>query len=95
MEANTVTITIDRYEEFKTAEKKLAEPRSKTIITTHGWVGLKIIETDDECVENLANELKLSNERVKALEANLNTANEALNDIFKSTIWERLKRLLK
>ena len=93
MEANTVVISIDRYEEFKLAEKKLNEPRSKTIIITAGWGYNYTIETDDKCVEKIANDLKDAKEEISKLKEELKTPKVevieiTVDDVKAMSYWE-------
>ena len=86
MEVNTVVISIERYEKFKLAEKKLKKPRSKTIIITKSWGSSHVIQTDDECTEELANELKESREEICRLNLQLNRQREVREKVEEITI---------
>ena len=94
MEVNTVVISIERYEKFKLAEKKLKKPRSKTIIIKKGW-GSYVIQTDDECTEELANELKESRKVIRRLNEQLNRTVEekesTIGDLKKMSYWSFCK----
>ena len=57
MELNTVFISLERLKELELAEQKLKEPRSKTVLINRGCGFSYIVETDEECVEKLANDL--------------------------------------
>ena len=57
MELNTVFISLDRLKELEVAEQKLNEPRSKTVLINSGCGFSRIVQTDEECVEKLANDL--------------------------------------
>ena len=52
MEVNTVVISLDRLKELELAEKKVNEPRSKTIVIERGWGYNFVIETDDNVLRN-------------------------------------------
>jgi len=86
MEANTVVISIERYEKFKLAENKLNEPRSKTIIIQAGWGYNYTIETDDKCAEKMANDLKDAKEEISKLKEELETLKEELETLKVDTI---------
>ena len=95
MKVNTVVISIERYEKFKLAEKKLKKPRSKTIIITKSWGSSHVIQTDDECTEELANELKESRKAIRWLNEQLNRTVEekesTIGDLKKMSYWSFCK----
>ena len=86
MEINTVVISLDRLKELELAEKKLKEPRNKTVIIGevyydryfvneqghHYSKPSYILSTDDECAEKLANDLKISREREEKISIKYN-----------------------
>tara|TARA_R110000851_G_scaffold33317_2_gene88618 strand:+ start:2014 stop:2298 length:285 start_codon:yes stop_codon:yes gene_type:complete len=86
MEINIVVISLDRLKELELAEKKVTEPRSKTIIISEtygfGYSQTYKIETDDECTEKLANELKLAKEEIKKL-----TTEITIEDVKEMNFW--------
>jgi hypothetical protein len=93
MEANTVVISIERYEKLKLAENKLNEPRSKTIIVESGWGYNYTIETDDECAEKMANDLKDAKEEISKLKEELETlklevTEITIDDVKEMNYWE-------
>jgi len=93
MEANTVVISIERYEKFKLAENKLNEPRSKTIIIQAGWGYNYTIETDDKCAEKMANDLKDAKEEISKLKEELETLKVevieiTIDDLKAMNYWE-------
>ena len=93
MEANTVVISLKRYEKFKLAENKLNKPRSKTIIIESGWGYNYTIETDDGCAEKMANDLKDAKEEISKLKEELETLKVevteiTIDDVKKMNYWE-------
>ena len=93
MEANTVVISIERYEKFKLAENKLNQPRSKTIIIQAGWGYNYTIETDDKCAEKMANDLKDAKEEISKLKEELETLKVevieiTIDDLKAMNYWE-------
>jgi peptidoglycan hydrolase CwlO-like protein len=100
MEANTVVISLKRYEKFKLAENKLNKPRSKTIIIESGWGYNYTIETDDGCAEKMANDLKDAKEEISKLKEEISKLKEELetlkvevteitiDDVKKMNYWE-------
>lgn len=86
MEANTVVISIERYEKFKLAENKLNEPRSKTIIIQAGWGYNYTIETDDKCAEKMANDLKDAKEEISKLKEEV--IEITIDDVKAMNYWE-------
>jgi hypothetical protein len=89
MKVNTVVIFLDRLKELELAEKKANEPRSKTIIIKRGLFIYDTIETDDECTEKLANELKeAKNELIKSEQkAELKLKNK-IYELKKMNLWD-------
>ena len=75
MEVNTVVISLDRLKELELAEKKVNEPRSKTIVVERDMMFFYIVKTDDESTEKLANDLKDAKEKIAKLKDELNTIN--------------------
>jgi len=94
MEANTVVISIDRYEEFKLAEKKVNEPRSKTIVIERHMMGSYVVETDDECTEKLAKDLKDAKEEIDKLKDELKNPKKeedikiTIDDVREMNYWD-------
>jgi len=81
MEVNTVVISLDRLKELFLAEKKVNEPRSKTIVIERGWGYSFIVETDDACIEKLANDLKDAKEKIDKLKDELKNPKEGVIEI--------------
>ena len=63
-EKNTVTISTERYDELKGMERLVQSPRSKSIIIERNYGYTYRVETDDEVVAKLAEDLK--EEKVKS-----------------------------
>jgi len=84
MKVNTVVISLDRLKELELAEKKVKEPRSKTIIIERDWEYDFVVETDDDCAEKLANEIKIQQEEID----NLKEVESTINDLKKMNYWE-------
>src|SRR6056297_727249 len=76
MEINTVVISLDRLKELELAEKKINEPRSKTIITESSWGHYLKIDTVDECDAKLAYEIKRKQEEIDKLKEEINKLKE-------------------
>ena len=96
MEVNTVVISLDRLKELELAENKLNEPRSKTIIVSTNYVWGKPytykVETDDECAEKLANDLKNAKKEIDKLKDELKNPKEevieiTIDDVKKMNYW--------
>ena len=81
MEVNTVVISLDRLKELELAEKKVNEPRSKTIVIESYMMSSYIVETDDECTEKLANDLKDAKEKIDKLKDELKNPKEEVIEI--------------
>ena len=93
MEVNTVVISLDRLKELELAEKKVNEPRSKTIVIERGWGYDFVVETDDECTEKLANKIKTQQEEIEKLKEEIeNPKNEevkiTIDDVKKMNYWD-------
>ena len=93
MEVNTVVISLDRLKELELAEKKVNEPRSKTIVIERGWGYDFVVETDDECAEKLANKIKTQQEEIEKLKEEIeNPKNEevkiTIDDVKKMNYWD-------
>jgi len=85
-EKNTVTISTERYDDFKEAVKIANRPRSQSIIIDRSWGSSYTIETDDEVTANLARNIKElieSNQKLKGevsnLESELSNAKESIS----------------
>ena len=95
MEINTVVISLSRLKELELAEKKTKEPRSKTIIVHRGSRYDYSVETDDECVEKLSNELAASlnseSELRDELSKELGNHQKCIYNIRSMNIWEFLR----
>jgi len=92
MEVNTVVISLDRLKELELAEKKVNEPRSKTIVIERSMFGSFTVETDDECTEKLANDLKDAKKEIGKLKDELKKPKEevieiTIDDIKKMNYW--------
>ena len=74
MEVNTV-------KELELAEKKVNEHRSKTIVIERDIMFSYIVETDDECTEKLANDLKDAKEKIDKLKYELKNPKEEVIEI--------------
>jgi len=81
MEINTVVISLDRLKELELAEKKVKEPRSKTIVIERYMMYSYIVETDDECTEKLSNDLKDAKEKIDKLKDELKNPKEGVIEI--------------
>ena len=86
MEVNTVVISLDRLKELELAEKKVNEPRSKTIVIETGWRSNFTVETDDECAEKLANKIKTQQEEIEKLKEEIK--NPKIDDVKKMNYWD-------
>ena len=60
MESNTVTLKLERYHELLSCETKVNEPRAHTVYIQNSWGIYKEVETDDDAVKLLAEELSKS-----------------------------------
>jgi len=93
MEVNTVVISLDRLKELELAEKKVNEPRSKTIVIERGWGYNFVIETDDECAEKLANKIKKQHEEIEKLKEEIKNpkieeVKITIDDVKKMNYWD-------
>jgi len=93
MEANTVVISLDRLKKLETAEKKVNEPRSKTIIIHRSMYGSYIVETDEECTEKLANNLIDAKQEIRKLKEEIeNPKTEevkiTIDDVKEMNYWD-------
>ena len=93
MEVNTVVISLDRLKELELAEKKVNEPRSKTIVIERDWGYNFVVETDDECAEILANKIKTQQKEIDKLKEEIkNPKNEevkiTIDDVKKMNYWD-------
>ena len=90
MEVNTVVISLDRLRELELAENKVNEPRSKTIVIEQQMFTKFIVETDDECTEKLANDLKDAKEEICELKDKLENPKEVkitIDDVKEMNYW--------
>jgi predicted RNase H-like nuclease (RuvC/YqgF family) len=94
MEVNTVVISLDRLKELELAEKKVNEPRSKTIVIERHMFGSYTVETDDKCAEKLANDLKEAKEKIDELKSELENPKKeevveiTIGDVKKMNYWD-------
>ena len=93
MEVNTVVISLDRLKELELAEKKVNEPRSKTIVIRRGWGYNFVVETDDECAEKLANEIKTQQDEIEKLKEEIENpkikeVKITIDDVKKMNYWD-------
>jgi hypothetical protein len=111
MEINTVVISLSRLKELELAEKKVNEPRSKTVMIGYShYRGYSqhyqntersyIVETDDECVEKLSKDLVSSISRESKLRDDLKKCEDNINSlslmgILKFLKWKRLANKIK
>jgi hypothetical protein len=84
MEVNTVVISLDRLKELELAEKKVNEPRSKTIVIERSWGYEFVVETDDECAEKLANKVKKQQEEIEKLQEEIKNT---IDDVRGMNYW--------
>lgn len=90
---NTVTISVEKYDELKEIERKSKEPRKHTVVVfeSHGLLGYKnMVSTDKESVKVLAEELKTANERIKELE-NPKPKETTIQGVSEMSIWNFMK----
>ena len=85
MEVNTVVISLDRLKELELAEKKVNEPRNKTIVIDREWGGNLVVETDDECAVFLANEIKAQKKEIEMLKEEVKIT---IDDVKKMNYWD-------
>lgn len=94
MEVNTVAISLDRLKELELAEKKVNEPRSKTIVIERGWGYNFVVETDDECAEKLANKIKKQQEEIEKLKEEIKNPKKeeevkiTIDDVKNMNYWD-------
>ena len=91
MEVNTVVISLDRLKELEKAENKLNEPRSKTIVIQKNMYYSYIIETDEECAEKLAKDLKDAKEEIDELKDEL----QKITEDYVSKIIEKIHNVIR
>ena len=84
MEINSAIISLDRLKELELAESKVNEPRSKTIIINKGYFGGYFkVQTDDECTEVLANDLRSKAAEIEILEKSISELKDKEDEIDK------------
>ena len=92
MKVNTVVISLDRLKELELAEKKVNEPRSKTIVIERDWGYNFVVETDDECAEILANKIKTKQKEIKTKQKEIDNLKEevkiTIDDVKKMNYWD-------
>lgn len=58
MQEDTVLLSLKKYHELIEAQKKVNEPRKKTVLIESNMFGRYECQTDDESTEKLADDLK-------------------------------------
>ena len=81
MKVNTVVISLDRLKELELAEKKVNEPRSKTILIQRYRGYDFVVETDDECDEKLANKIKTQQEKIETQQEKIEKLEEEIKNL--------------
>ena len=95
---NTVVISLDRYNELVSKEKKVNE---NTVYTKRSWgwsTSDENVFTNDEAVKELSNELIKSREETRKLEEEKNvlvTHNKELLKIKKDYSWKEIFLIIK
>ena len=67
MEQNTVILSLEKYDMLKSFQAQLKEPKRKTIIIHRDFGYNYEVQTDDEAVEKLAQDLKKAKSELKKI----------------------------
>jgi hypothetical protein len=80
MELNTVTLKLERYHELLSYETKVNEPRAHTVFLRSIYGRSEIVQTDDEVVKLIAEELSKSIDEVSKKDAEIKKVTSQLEN---------------
>jgi predicted class III extradiol MEMO1 family dioxygenase len=93
MEENTVLLSLEKYDRLVEAQKKVNEPRKKTVLIESAMFSHYECQTDDEATEKLANELKEAKAELAEAKAKLDKLpKEPTIDDIKKMSWREFKK---